>query len=267
MLLLAAVTLIYAATTLVNGSGFLAVYIAGIIIGNSRVIHKRSLTRFSDSLAWLMQILMFLTLGLLVFPSRLVGVAGIGLAVSAFLLFVARPLAVFSVLAFTKLNIQQKLLISWVGLRGAVPIVVATIPLLAGVQGADNLFNIVFFVVLSSTLLQGTSIPLVARWLGVGAPYLDISAPPLELNVENVDSELVELVIPPHSSADGKLILQLGFPAGTLVVLIERNNHYIVPTGNTALAAGDILTVLGHKDHIHEARNILRGSGVGQQQN
>ena len=267
VLLLAAVTLIYAATTLVNGSGFLAVYIAGIIIGNSRVIHKRSLTRFSDSLAWLMQILMFLTLGLLVFPSRLVGVAGIGLAVSAFLLFVARPLAVFSVLAFTKLNIQQKLLISWVGLRGAVPIVLATIPLLAGVQGADNLFNIVFFVVLSSTLLQGTSIPLVARWLGVGAPYLDISAPPLELNVENVDSELVELVIPPHSSADGKLILQLGFPAGTLVVLIERNNHYIVPTGNTALAAGDILTVLGHKDHIHEARNILRGSGVGQQQN
>jgi cell volume regulation protein A len=260
VLLLALVMFVYAVTALIRGSGFLAVYIAGIIMANSTVIHQRTLSRFFDSLAWLMQILMFLTLGLLVFPSRLIQVAGLGLAVSAFLMLVARPIAVFSLLSFTKLTLQQKSLISWVGLRGAVPIVLATMPLLAGVEEADTIFHVVFFVVLTSTLLQGTSIPTVARWLGVGADMIIKPRSPLEISVENMDNDLLEVAIPVTSAAAGKPIADLGLPAETLIVLINRQSDYIVPTGRTTVEAGDIVMVLGSKDRLHDVRTALVAS-------
>lgn len=263
VLLLGCVMFTYSATAALKGSGFLAVYVAGIVMGNSHVIHKRSLSRFYDALAWLMQIMMFLTLGLLVFPSHLIEVAGFGLAVSAFLMFVARPAAVFLLLSFTRMTFREKLLIAWVGLRGAVPIVLATLPLLAGVPEARTIFNVVFFVVITSALFQGTSIPLVARWLGVAADMVTRPAAPLELHAADHRSDLWELVVPTRSPAAGKPIVQLGLPSGILIALINRGDEYIVPTGSTTLEAGDTIMVLGDKECLPLAKSALGAEAPG----
>ncbi|MDQ3175729.1 MAG: cation:proton antiporter, partial [Acidobacteriota bacterium] len=212
---LALVLFIYSATASLGGNGFLAVYIAGLVLGNKDFIHKQSLVRFHDGLAWLMQIAMFLTLGLLVFPSRLVPVAGVGLLVALFLMFVARPVSVFLTLAFASGGWREKAMISWVGLRGAVPIILATFPLLAGVPQADTIFNLVFFIVLTSVLLQGTTLALVARWLGVDAPLPVRRQYPLEFT-QNADfkikSGLVEIPIPDDSPSVGRRIVELRLP-------------------------------------------------------
>jgi cell volume regulation protein A len=170
VLTLSLVLLIYSGSAWLGGNGFLAVYLAGLVMGNSDFVHKRSLMRFHDGLAWLMQIAMFLTLGLQVFPAQLVSVAGTGLLLALFLMVCARPVAVFLTLAFTALTLRERTMVAWVGLRGAVPIILATFPLLAGIPQATMIFNLVFFIVLTSVLLQGTSIPLVARWLQVDEP-------------------------------------------------------------------------------------------------
>jgi cell volume regulation protein A len=162
---LTCVPLIYSAASLVKANGFLAVYIAGIVMGNSAFVQKKSLLRFHDGLAWLMQIAMFLALGLQVFPSHLVPVVATGILVAAFLMVLARPASVMIGLSFSRLTLREKGLVSWVGLRGAVPIVLATFPLVAGIEKAEMIFNLVFFIVLTSALLQGSSIPMVARWL------------------------------------------------------------------------------------------------------
>ncbi|WP_069805264.1 potassium/proton antiporter [Thermogemmatispora onikobensis] len=167
----------YAVTALLGGSGFLAVYLVGLLLGNSRVEGIERIGRFHDSLAWLMQIAMFLILGLLVFPSRLPAVALAGMLITLVSVLVARPLAVLlALLPLRRMPLREKLFVAWVGLRGAVPIVLATFPLLAGLPRAELLFDLVFFVVLASVLLQGTTVPLVARWLGVARPAL-ASAP------------------------------------------------------------------------------------------
>ena len=166
----ALVVFTYATTQALGGSGFLAVYISGIVLGNAAYVHKRSLTVFHDGLAWLMQIVMFLVMGLLVVPRELCPVAWSGVALSAFLVFVARPISVMACLAPLGFSWREQLMISWGGLRGAVPIVLATYPLLAGVPEARTIFYLVFFVVFSSVLLQATTIPVVARWLKVEAP-------------------------------------------------------------------------------------------------
>lgn len=163
VLTLAWVFLTFGVTDRLGGSGFLAVYLCGIVLGNHDFIHKRQLLRFHDGLAWLMQIAMFVTLGLLVFPSRLVPVAGSGLFIAVLLMVLARPISAFASLAFRPISWREKAFLSWVGLRGAVPIILATFPLLSGVSNADTIFNVVFFVVLTSVLFQGSSIPLVAR--------------------------------------------------------------------------------------------------------
>ncbi|MEA5538611.1 potassium/proton antiporter [Limnoraphis robusta Tam1] len=166
--ILAWTLLTFGVTTVLGANGFLAVYIAGIVIGNHpRLIHSNSLFSFYDSLSWLMQITMFLTLGLLVFPSQLLSIAGVAIVISLFLMFVARPVSVFICLAFSQVSFSEKLFISWVGLRGSVPIVLATFPLMVGLSEADKLFNIVFFIVLTSALIQGLSLAPVARRLGL----------------------------------------------------------------------------------------------------
>ncbi|RAQ97783.1 potassium/proton antiporter [Thermogemmatispora tikiterensis] len=163
----------YAVTALLGGSGFLAVYLVGLLLGNSRVEGIERIGRFHNSLAWLMQIAMFLILGLLVFPSRLPAVALAGVLITLVSVFVARPLAVLlALLPLRRMPLREKLFVAWVGLRGAVPIVLATFPLLAGLPRAGLLFDLVFFVVLASVLLQGTTVSLVARWLGVARPAL-----------------------------------------------------------------------------------------------
>ncbi|HZO72841.1 MAG TPA: potassium/proton antiporter [Ktedonobacteraceae bacterium] len=157
----------YGLTAILGGSGFLAVYLTGLLLGNCPVQRVDRLSRFHDGLAWLMQIAMFLILGLLVFPSRLPAIMVDGLLITGIVVFIARPLSVFIALLFTKMSVREKLFVSWVGLRGAVPIVLATFPLLAGLPKATTLFDLVFFVVLASVLLQGTSVPYVAKWLKV----------------------------------------------------------------------------------------------------
>ena len=194
VLTLAMVLLTYGATSRLGGNGFLAVYVAGIVVGNHDFIHKRSLMRFHDGLAWLMQITMFLALGLLVFPSQLIPVVGVGILIGAWLMFVARPVAVFTSLIGSRMSARDKTLVSWVGLRGAAPIILATYPRVAGLPSAPLIFNVVFFVVLASVLLQGTTIPRVAKWLRVGAPLTPRRAFPLEYTqVDGLTSELARI--------------------------------------------------------------------------
>jgi len=261
VLVLSMVTFTFSATDFVGGNGFLAVYLAAIVMGNTQFIHKKSLIRFYDGVAWLMQILMFITLGLLVYPSRLLPVAVMGIAVSLFLIFVARPVAVFVSLAFFRVSFREKLFVSWVGLRGAVPIVFATYPLIAGVAKADMIFNVVFFIVFTSVLLQGTTLPLVAHWLKLSVPEKIRKKYPLELELaDNERSALIEVVIPPASHAVGKTVLQLGFPKTSLIVMIKRDGSYITPNGNTRLEQGDQMLIMA--DSEQEADKVHQVLGV-----
>ena len=254
--------LTYGLTSFLGGNGFLAVYLAGIVMGNSDFIHKRSLIRFHDGLAWLMQITMFLTLGLLVFPSRLLPVVGTGLLISFFLMFVARPAGVFLSLVFAKLGLRQKLMISWVGLRGAVPIILATFPLVAALPNADLYFNVVFFIVLTSVLVQGTSLPLVAQWLGVKVPLTATRAYPLEFVPGTKSrSDLVEITIPEPAPVIGKQIVDLELPKSALMVLLSRNEDFLVPRGSTILQAGDTLMVLAEKKDFNDVHRLVGTDG------
>jgi potassium/hydrogen antiporter len=258
VLTLSFVLLTYGATAVLGGNGFLAVYVAGLVMGNHDFIHKRSLTRFHDGLAWLMQIAMFLTLGLLVFPSRLPAVIGVGLLVSLFLMFVARPVSVFLTLSVTRTPFREQAMVAWVGLRGAVPIILATFPLVAGVPRADHIFNLVFFIVLTSVLLQGTLIPVVARWLRVDAPLP--ATPPLlpeALSPPDLKAALVELAVPRDSAAVGRQVVELGLPAGALIVLIRRGGEMFVPSGGTVIAADDVLLVVGESPIVTRVRALL----------
>jgi potassium/hydrogen antiporter len=197
VLTLSIVFLAYSVTTMLYGNGFLAVYIAGIVAGHQDFVHRRSVIRFHDGMAWLMQIAMFLTLGLLVFPTKLPPIITTGLLVAASLIFLARPISIFLTLLPTKLSFKEKVFIAWVGLRGAVPIILATYPLLAGLEQADSIFNIVFFVVLTSAMIQGASIPYVAKWLGVDIPVVKKPIYPIEFTpVSGFKSELKELPFP-----------------------------------------------------------------------
>jgi cell volume regulation protein A len=261
VLTLSLILLSYGVTATVGGNGFLAVYIAGLVLGKTDFIHKRSVMRFHDGLAWLMQIAMFLALGLLVFPSHLVPIVGLGLLASLFLMSVARPISVLATLAFSGMKLNEKLMISWVGLRGAVPIVLATFPLLAGMPRAEIIFDLVFFIVLTSILLQGTSMPLLARWLKLEAPVRN-KVHPLELErTAGVNSQLVDVEVPDESAVVGKQIVGAGFPRGALIVLIGRGNEFIVPNGGTVIEPADRLLVLADEEDLGKTRSIVESKG------
>ncbi len=258
-LTMAGVMLIYGAVSVLGGSGFLAVYLAGLVLGHRDFIHKKSIMRFHDGMAWLMQIVMFLVLGLQVFPSKLPSVAPLGIALSLFLIFVARPLSVFICLAPFKLGFKKLLMISWVGLRGAVPIILATFPILAGVAKADKLFHLVFFVVITSALLQGTTLPFVAKLLKQDSQEEKLLHFPLELDAmtEGVKANLVEFIVPYNGSVVGKKIVQLGMPEETLIALICREGKFVVPSGATEILAGDVLLALVSEAQASEVKGIL----------
>jgi len=259
VLFLAFACMVYAATNLIGGNGFLAVYLSGIIVGNKEFVHKKSLMRFFDGLAWLGQISMFLTLGLLVFPSNLTPIIGIGLLLSIALMFVARPVAVFVSLIFSKMNFKEKAFVSWVGLRGAVPIILATFPLLAGVKYANLIFSIVFFIVLTSALLQGWSLTYVAKLLKLDAPFLKKTRSPIEFESrEGDENDLYDFYISENSKALGKTIVEIGMPNESLIVLINRNEQYIVPSGSTNIEIGDIILVLTNKKIIDDVSKLLK---------
>ncbi len=260
---LALILLTYGVADEFGANGFLAVYITGLVMGKHDFIHKRSISRFHDGLSWLMQIAMFLVLGLLVFPSHLLPIVGLGLLASLFLIVVARPVSVLATLAFSGMTFNEKLMVSWVGLRGAVPIVLATFPLLAGVPKAEMIFNLVFFIVLTSILLQGTSIPLVARWLKLETRVRD-RVHPLELErTAGIDSQLVDVEVPQGSSVIGKQIVASGFPKGALIVLIERGDGFFVPNGGTVIEPEDRLLVLANEQDLSATRAIVEGGVVG----
>ncbi|MCX7861112.1 MAG: cation:proton antiporter, partial [Chloroflexus sp.] len=194
--------------------------------------------------AWLSQIAMFLILGLLVFPSQLPAVAGQGLAMALWLVFVARPLSVFIALSWKRRSLAELLMISWAGLRGAVPIVLATFPLLAGVPDAPLLFNLVFFIVLVSVMVQGVSISWFARRLGVMSTQPEHVDSHLFVPDVSGASQILEAHIPPDSALVGKSLIDADLPRGLLVVQIQRDEGYIIPNGSTVFAPNDRLVLL-----------------------
>lgn len=259
VLIMAMIFFTFSFTDIVGGNGFLAVYISALVLGNSNFIHKKSTVKFYDGQAWLMQIVLFLTLGLLVFPSRIVPITGIGILLSLVLIFVARPIAIFICLAPFRMKTREKLFISWVGLRGAVPIVFAIYPLTAGVSNADLLFHLVFFISAISVLLQGYSLPLVARWLKVTVPKKAKKRSQLDWELyDSIQTELVEVILPGNSPAVGKAIVKLKLPKPALIALLVRDEKYIQPNGSTVLEEGDKLLLLAsNKERLTEIYSIL----------
>lgn len=256
--LLAFASLIYSITALLNGSGFLAVYIAGIIIGNHEFVYKKALTRFFDSLAWLSQICVFLILGLLVFPSQLIKVTAAGLLLSFFLIVIARPVSVFLSMIISKYGWREKLFISWVGLRGAVPIILATFPFMYRVPNAGYFFSLIFFIVLTSALLQGWTLNQAARLLKVDTPARKMPSSPIEFSsVDGINAELVDFYVFEKSKNVGRSIVELGLPHDSLIVLINRNENYIVPSGGTIVEQGDILLTMVSKDNLQRVKEIF----------
>lgn len=257
----AMVLLTYALTALLGGSGFLAVYVAGLVMSSRNFVHKKSLARLHDALSWLMQIFMFLVLGLLVFPSHLLPIAGAGIFIAVVLIFIARPISVFLVLMFSRFDLRDKLMISWVGLRGATPIVLATFPQLVGIPQSDTIFNIVFFVVLVSVLLQGSTLTRFASLLGLTVPMTEKPQYPFELVTHtDIRSELVEVVVPADSPMAHRQIVNMGLPSDSLIVLIARGQEIVVPNGNTLIEAGDTLLVLADKHALQAIRNTLQST-------
>jgi cell volume regulation protein A len=258
VLTLALVLIVFSITASLGGNGFLAVYISAIIMGNRNFIHKKSLIKFYDGISWIMQITMFLVLGLLVYPKQMIPFISIGLLTALVLIFIARPVAVFLSLIFFKIRAREKLLISWVGLRGAVPIVFAIYPVIAGVEKSEIIFNIVFFIVITSVLIQGTTIPIVAKLLKVYSPVKEKSRYPLEVEVfQNFRNELFEIEIPDNSNAAGKPLVELKFPRSALVVLIKRADQFITPNGTTVVEKGDRLLVMtDNKKEIEKLKQL-----------
>ena len=257
VLTIAIVLLTYGATSLIHGSGFLAVYVLGVMMARDNYVQRRTLTRFHDGIAWLMQIAMFIALGLLVFPSQLPNVAGVSLAIAGVLMFIARPLAVFVTLAPSNIPWREKMLVSWVGLRGAVPIVLATFPLVAGISAAPLIFNIVFFIVFASVLLQGTTIAPVARKLGLDTAQDADTEPEAVHLAGRGESALITLQVETGSRADGHRVVELKWPRETLILVVYRGIEFFVPNGATVLKSGDSLIVLTTKETVDGLRSAV----------
>ena len=250
---------IFGGTAVVGGSGFLAVYVAGIVIGNTRIVHRHTILQFHEALAWLSQIVMFLVLGLLAFPSDIVDVAGEGLVIAIVLVAVARPVATFVALPTRRFTVRGRLLLSWVGLRGAVPIVLATFALAEGVDDAVLVFDVVFFIVLVSVAIQGTTVARAARSLGVATPADTRRPPPLTFNSvdETTDMDTVELVVGEDSVAVGSQLLDLGLPRGVLALLVTRDGRQQLPEGSTIFAPGDVVLLLASAKQRAELVDIF----------
>lgn len=236
------VLLLFSSASLFGGNGFLAVYIAGIVANASEFVHKKNLIGFHDGLSWIMQIAVFLALGLLVFPSELPDVALSGLAIAFWLMFIARPAGVFITTMFSAFSFKEKVFVSWVGLRGAVPIILATYPYLQGFDKSNLIFNIVFFIVLFSILIQGTTLPLMAKWLNVksnkkGFKSDKFVASPLFYHT------LKQFYIEPDSRVIGLSIVELNLPSDFLILLVKKENKNIKPTGSYILEENDMLLI------------------------
>ncbi|MDX9881303.1 MAG: potassium/proton antiporter [Prolixibacteraceae bacterium] len=261
VLLMGLMLFTFSATDYIGGNGFLAVYLSAFTLGNTDFIHKRSLTKHFDGWAWLMQIVLFLTLGLQVFPSQVVPYIGIGLLISVFLIVIARPVTIFLVLLPFRFNFRSKVFLSWVGLRGAVPIVFATYPLALGLPNSGIIFNVVFFISITSVLIQGTTIPFAARLLRLSIPAEARKKTVLDRELaDKVRSLLGEITIDPGFVCAGKSIVSMKLPQNVLIVMIKRENRFLIPDGATIVQPGDKLVVMADdKESIGIFRSCLRG--------
>ena len=239
--------LAFGGATLLGGSGFLAVYVAAVVVGNSAIPYRSGLTRIHDALSWMAQIGMFLMLGLLVYPSQLLPVAWLGLGLGLFLAFVARPVAAAVCMAPFRYPPRQVAYVGWIGLRGAVPIILGTFPVLAGVPGAGRLFHLVFFIVVVSSVVPGATVRFVTRRMGMGAPERPAPAAVLEVNSsELLSGELASFLIEPSLAVCGARLSELEFPAASSVVLLVRGRDLIAARGGTRLTAGDHVYLVVH---------------------
>lgn len=256
VLLLGLVFLIFSATALIGGSGFLAVYVAGLYLGNKELLHKASLLRFHDGIAWIAQIFLFVTLGLLAFPSQFANVWKEGLILAFFLMLVARPLSVLIAAPTNVFSLRERVFISWVGLRGGAPIVLAILPFSAGYPQADYIYSLVCFVVFISVLIQGMSIPWIASRLDVIQPA-EITLKESEPRLLPPGYTSLQLVVQPASAAGGKRLIDLTLPQGTLLTSLEREGRFVVPRGDTVFEAGDQIRCLVEPKDIQELRSIF----------
>ncbi|MBS3976314.1 MAG: potassium/proton antiporter [Syntrophomonadaceae bacterium] len=257
---LAFALLTYSLTSLVGASGLLAVYVSALVIGNSEIAFKHSIFGFNEGFAWIMQILMFMILGLLVFPTQLFvpNIMLNGLLLSAVLMFFARPVAVFISTIKMGFSLKEKFFLSWAGLKGAVPIVLATYPLTAGLENSHLFFNVVFFVVLTSALIQGSSIMLFAEKLKLTIPKRVESPHSLELiSIGKANAEIIEFQVCEANDITGKALANITFPKDVLVTAIIRSGQLITPTGITKVEAGDILYILMDKKSKKELIELL----------
>ncbi|MEQ1932882.1 MAG: potassium/proton antiporter [Fimbriimonadaceae bacterium] len=254
VLTIAAASATLGLSPLVGGNEFIAVYACGVVLGSNTFVHKMSLTQFHDGIAWLLQIVVFLSLGLLVFPSQVLPTMAAGTAFAAFLIFLARPVAVLASLSFAKMTLASKAFVAWAGLRGAFPIILGTFPILVGLESGHFIFNLVFFVVMVSVLIQGTTLRYVAGLLGV------VSVPSGQTDLQEVtNSELLEVSIAHDSPSLGKQVVELGLPNTALVVLLRRGRENYIPRGSTVLRAGDTLVVATRKEDDAELKLLLLG--------
>lgn len=249
ILILPIIFIIFSVTDGLGGNGYLAVYIAGIVVGNKPLVKKKEISTFLDGMTWLFQISMFLILGLLVNPREMLDIAPFALLVGIFMILIGRPLSVFiSLLPFRRINFRSKFFISWVGLRGAAPILFATYPIIADIEGAHLIFNIVFFITLVSLLVQGMSIPSIARTLHLTAP-LPKSGNTFGISIpEEIGSKIWELDVTENMLIAGKQLKDVKLGDGILVIYIKRDEQYIIPNGSSEILKGDRLLLISHPE-------------------
>ena len=231
-----------------KGNGYLAVYIAGIMVGNNKIMHRKEIYTFMDGLTWLFQIIMFLCLGLLVNPHEMLEVAVVALLIGIFMIVIGRPLSVFlCLLPFKKITMKSRLFVSWVGLRGAVPIIFATYPVVAGVEGSNIIFNIVFFITIVSLIIQGTTVSSVARLLHLSEPLpktgndFGVELP------EEIDSDLSDMTVTEKMLEEADTLKDMNLPKGTLVMIVKRGDEFLIPNGTLKLHKGDKLLLISEK--------------------
>lgn len=249
ILLLAFVFFTFSITDLIHGNGYLAVYIAGMLVGNSKIKYRKEIVTFMDGLTWLFQIIMFLCLGLLVNPHEMFEIAIVASLIGIFMIFIGRPLSVLlCLMPFRNLTTKSRLFVSWVGLRGAVPIIFATYPVVAGIDGADAIFNIVFFITILSLVIQGTTVSFIANKLGLSIP---VEKKGNEFGVElpeEINTSLSDMVITEKDIAGGDTLKEMSLPKGTLVMIVKRDEEFLIPNGTLKLHVGDRLLLISEKD-------------------
>jgi cell volume regulation protein A len=237
--------LAFGVTEVIGASGLLAVYIMAVLMGNRPLTYKHSILRFNEGLAWMMQIVMFIMLGLLAFPEELLNYTFQGILMALILMFIARPIGVFLTLIASKYDFKEKVFISWAGLRGSVPIVLATYPLVSDIDNGYLVFNVVFFIVLFSALLQGSTITPVARWLGFDEGETDTPAYSVELlALGQTQNDIYGIELPSQSAHENVKIKDLDLPTDVLVIAIIRDDELITPNGDTAMHSEDFIYVM-----------------------